>query len=228
LTLDSTYFLTGVDVQSLDSRGTIVVVGDSMTGSGATKWPALLAKRLADAGKNYGVMNAAVGGNRILVDSRLPYGGPSAIRRFDTDVLEQPAVRYVIVFEGINDITASRASGMDPPEPASTVDVIAGIRKLTTLAHQRGIKLYATTLAPTKGRTSVYSLENDIVRRQVNEWIRSSKDIDGYFDFGRVLADPAHPTSMNPKLDIDPPTSGHPNDAGQMALAKAIDLSRFE
>ncbi len=114
-----------VEVDSPKALGTIVAFGDSITdGVGATtganrRWPDILANRLQAAGKHWAVANAAISGNRILS----PGMGESALARFDEDVLSLPNVKYVIVFEGVNDIgnrfgpSRLRAS---PTFPAST------------------------------------------------------------------------------------------------------------
>ncbi len=47
-----------------------------------------------------GVLNAGIGGNRMLLDGL----GPNALARFDRDVLAPAGVRYLIVLEGVNDL----------------------------------------------------------------------------------------------------------------------------
>src|SRR5690606_29373667 len=99
-------FLSGIEVDSPDALGTIVAYGDSITdGVGATpganrRWPDVLANRLQDAGLEWAVANAAISGNRVLRAGM----GESALARFDEDVLSLPNVKYLIVFEGVNDI----------------------------------------------------------------------------------------------------------------------------
>jgi lysophospholipase L1-like esterase len=52
------------------------------------------------ANENWAVVNAGIGGNRVL-----RYGlGPSALARFDRDVLSVPGLKAIILLEGINDI----------------------------------------------------------------------------------------------------------------------------
>src|SRR5687767_6502263 len=99
-------FLSAVEVDSPDALGTIVAYGDSITdGVGAPpgangRWPDILANRLQEAGREWAVANAAISGNRVLS----PGMGESALSRFDEDVLSLPGVKYMIVFEGVNDI----------------------------------------------------------------------------------------------------------------------------
>src|SRR5213075_1267157 len=106
------------------------------------RWPDYFSRRLAKAGIRRGVLNAGIGGNRILNDGT----GPSAIGRLDRDVLSQPGVTHVIVLEGINDIGQARAN----PSP-SAQDLIAAYRQLIDRAHARGLRIYGATLTPFEG-----------------------------------------------------------------------------
>lgn len=226
----ATYFLVGVDVDDAESRGTIVALGDSITEGGTDRWPALLAQRLSDAGKRYGVVNAGIGGNRLLSDVKGVSGiyGQSALSRFDREVLEQPTARYVIVYEGINDLGLGETSQLDGSRPPQLADLVAAIRRLATRAHRQGIKIYAATLGPFEGarNPTYYSSRKNTLRGEINHWIRTSKDVDGYFDFDHALADPDHPNRLNPEYD-----SGdhlHPNPEGERALSQAVDISKFD
>lgn len=228
--LRAVYFLTGVDVESSIYRGTIVAIGDSMTDCGALIcWPELLAQQLAEQGKQYGVLNAALGGNRLLRDSKIPYGGESALARFNRDVLDQPSVKYVILYEGINDLAVWFHDGFNSSlMPVKAQEIVKGIEKLAERTHQRGLKFYVATLAPTGGATAhgFDSLEKNKVREEINAWIRTTNAVDGYIDFDRALADPTRPDRQNMELNIGDHL--HPNQAGQRALSRAIDLSLFE
>jgi lysophospholipase L1-like esterase len=64
------------------------------------------------------------------------------------------------------------------------------------------------------------------MRQTVNAWIRTSGQFDAVVDFDVVTRDPERPERLRPEFD-----SGdhiHPNDAGNAAMADAIDLSPFE
>jgi hypothetical protein len=50
--------------------------------------------------------------------------GPSALSRFDRDVLSVPGAKFLIILEGINDIT--HPAGNSLPEQAVTPDQIIG------------------------------------------------------------------------------------------------------
>ena len=92
-TVAERYFLTRVEVSSPENCGAVVTLGDSITdGRGSTpdadrRWPDRLAERLQEQGLRFGVVNAGISGNRILHDLPEMVCGPSALSRFDRDVL---------------------------------------------------------------------------------------------------------------------------------------------
>src|SRR5206468_6268853 len=132
-TITSWPFLKGIDVKVSAADAAIVAFGDSITdGALSTKdtnarWPDVLARRLQADKKTsgYGVLSEGIGGNRILHDVT----GPSALARFDRDVISQAGVKYVIVLEGINDI-GHAADPVKPYDVVSADDLIAGYTQL--------------------------------------------------------------------------------------------------
>ena len=239
----SWFFLTGVSVAASARGASIVALGDSITDGFNTtldanhRWPDFLARRLQARPelRQVGVLNKGVGGNRLLHDGRgLPgpfegFGpilGPSALARFDRDVLAQPGVRYVVVLLGINDIGLPGVFG--PPEEEVTVaDMIAGYRQLIARAHDSGLSAYGATVTPFEGTVfpGYYTAAREAKRLAVNRWIQTSGEWDAVIDFDRAVRDPGHPLRLLPRYD-----SGdhlHPNDAGMRAMADAIPLSLF-
>jgi lysophospholipase L1-like esterase len=109
----------------------------------------------------------------------------------------------------------------------SADDIIAGLTQMIERAHERGLRIYACTLTPFEGTFPGYfTPEGEVKRETVNQWIRTGGAYDAVIDFEKAVRDPNHPTRMLPAYD-----SGdhlHPNDAGYMAMANAIDLSLFE
>jgi lysophospholipase L1-like esterase len=234
-TVSSWPFLTGVDVMAPKAGATIVTFGDSITdGSRSTadtnrRWPDILANRLLAARKNHlAVVNAGIGGNRILHDgagANGPQYGPSALARFERDALAQPGVEYIIVLEGVNDI--GHPGGAAPmSEDVSAQDMIAGLRQLIERAHERGRKIFGATIMPftTMPLTAATSPKEE-KRQAVNQWIRGRNDFDGVIDFDKTVRDPNQPIGFLAAYD-----SGdhlHPNDAGHKAMGEAVDLSLF-
>jgi lysophospholipase L1-like esterase len=234
-TVSSWPFLTGVDVMAPKADAAIVTFGDSITdGSRSTtdtnrRWPNILANRLlAERKSHLAVINAGIGGNRILHDgagANGPQYGPSALARFERDVLAQPGVEYVIVLEGINDI--GHPGGAAPmSEDVSAQDMIAGLRQLIERAHEWGLKIFGATIMPftITPLTAATSPKED-KRQAVNQWIRGRNDFDGVIDFDKTVRDPDQPIRFLPAYD-----SGdhlHPNDAGHKAMGEAVELSLF-
>lgn len=226
-TVDSWYFLDGVDVNAVNGSRSIVTLGDSITDgahstrNGNDRWPDVLAGRLQQdaALKHVGVLNQGIGGNRVLNDQ----AGPNALARLDRDVLSQSGARYVIILESINDI--GRLHRLSAPEDnIDAQNLEEGLRQIAEAAHEHGMKVYGATLTPYQG-AAYYSDKGEQVREAVNDWIRTSKTFDGVVDFDKITRDPQNPQQFNPQYD-----SGdhlHPNDAGYKAMGEGIDLALF-
>ncbi|MGD0907832.1 MAG: SGNH/GDSL hydrolase family protein, partial [Candidatus Acidiferrales bacterium] len=209
------------------SVGAIVTFGDSITeGARSTpdtnsRWPDVLAKRLmAQPGSvKPAVLNAGIGGNRVLTDA-LYNSGVDALARFERDAVDQAGVAYVIVLEAINDIGNARQN----PTPTAE-DLIAGHKQLIEVAHTKGLRIYGATVTPFEA-ANYFTKEGEAKREALNQWIRTSKAYDGVIDFDLATRDPANPTRLLPLYD-----SGdhlHPNDAGYKAMGDAIDLTLFK
>nr|WP_212915019.1 GDSL-type esterase/lipase family protein [Streptomyces sp. TS71-3] len=215
--------LAGVEVSG--GPGSLVVLGDSITDGEKSlpdtnhRWPDLLAARLRAQGAvpRLGVLNAGISANRVVTD-RYPgdgvstdVGGVSALHRLERDVLAQPSVRTVVVFQGVNDV---RWGG-------TAEQVLAGLREIAARTHAHGLRVLAATIAPCEGER-MCTAAADAERTAVNSALRAGDGgFDAVLDFDRVLRDPEHPTRLLPAYD-----SGdhlHPSDAGYTALADAVD-----
>jgi lysophospholipase L1-like esterase len=169
----------------------------------------------------FAVINAGIGGNRVLSSG----WGKSALARFDRDVARISAVSHVIVLEGINDIGRGGKSlllGDNPP--LDVADLIAGYRQLIARAHARGMRVVMGTLTPFAGAT-FFSAEREGQRSAINKWIRGSGEPDAVIDFDAALRDPHNPLRLRPAYD-----SGdhlHPNESGYRAMGDVIDISIF-
>jgi lysophospholipase L1-like esterase len=226
--IESWPFLKGVDVKADEKAAAIVAFGDSITdGAHSTRnanarWPDVLSRRLLADKKtaNLSVLNEGIGGNRVLHDGY----GPSALARFDRDVLAQAGVKYLIILESINDI----GHAQDPHRPYDVVsadDLIAGLSQLATRAHTHGIKVFGATLTPYVG-AKYSSPVGETMRAAINEWIRTTNQLDGVIDFDKVTRDPANPTVFLPADDSG--DNLHPGDAGYKAMGDSIDLKLFK
>jgi lysophospholipase L1-like esterase len=226
--IESWPFLKGIDVKADDKAAAIVAFGDSITdGAHSTRnanarWPDVLARRLLADKKtsNLGVLNEGIGGNRILHDGY----GPNALARFDRDVLAQAGVKYLIILESINDI----GHAQDPKRPYDVVsadDLIAGLSQLAARAHTHGIKVFGATLTPYVG-AGYSSPAGEAMRQAINQWIRTTSQLDGVVDFDKATRDPANPAVFLPANDSGDKL--HPGDAGYKAMGDSIDLKLFK
>ena len=220
-------WLAGVDVVNASATGVIVALGNSITdGAGSSadsnsRWPDVLARRLlASKEPAKAVVNAGIGGNGVLS----PITGPSALARFDRDVLMQPGVTHVILLEGINDLSRGAASA-DPRDNVTADDIIFGYQQLIGRAHERGLVILGATLTPMANMTRPTTPAVDATRRAVNQWIRTSGAFDGVIDFEAATRDPSQPDRFLPAYDAGDHL--HPSDAGYKAMGEYIDLTLF-
>jgi lysophospholipase L1-like esterase len=223
------YFLSAVEVLASANTAAVAILGDSISdGRGSTtdgndRWTDNLARRLHAASPNapIAVLNVALGGNRLLRDGV----GPSALARFDRDVLSLPGVKWLIVLEGINDIgtaAGARAKG----EWATTADdVIHAYEQIIERAHAHDILVYGATLMPFGGFEPYDTPEAEKERQRVNTWIRTGGRFDGVIDFDAVTRDPERPTRLSPKVDVGDRL--HLSPAGYRIMADAVDLALF-
>ncbi|MGW0423949.1 SGNH/GDSL hydrolase family protein [Streptomyces sp. NPDC003015] len=220
-------YLTALDVLGDEADGTVVAFGDSLTdGKNSTldanaRWPDFLNRRLRSAlaaGRDlprYSVVNAGIGGNRVLADARgRPLENQAGIRRFRRDVLDRPNVKIVVIDLGINDILRT-------PGTVDAGKLLTGLRDLVRQAHARGIKVVGATLMPV-GKRTTWTEAREGVRQTVNAEIRAGRVYDAVVDFDKALRDPYNPLGLRAMYD-----SGdrlHPNDTGYERMAAVFDL----
>ena len=224
--------LSDVEVQDAVQRRTIVTIGDSITdGYGIAdnsnrRWPDDLAGRLAasPAVHSFSVVNAGIGGNRVLLDGL----GPNLMARFDRDVIARPGVTHAILLEGVNDLgVLTREHPVDAATHQAMVrQIIAAYRQLVERAHAHGIRLIIGTITPFQGNAYYHpGPETEADRQAINRFIRTAGIFDGVIDFDRAVRDPTKPDRLLPAYD-----SGdhlHPSMAGYQAMAEAVPLSLF-
>lgn len=230
--VDHWYQVTAIDVQAGPDAAAVVALGDSITdGHGATtngndRWTDVLAARLqsAPATRDVGVSNQGIGGNHLLTDGL----GPNALARFDRDVLAPAGVRWVIVFEGVNDLGGLARNGeVTQAEHAAFVQkVIAAYGQMIARAHAHGLRVYGATITPYAGSGYYHPGPlSEADRQAVNAWIRASGHFDATIDFDAVVRDSQHPDRLAPAYDCG--DHRHPSPAGYKAMADAIPLSLF-
>ena len=223
---DHWYVINGIDVEASKSAAAVAIIGNSITdgrGSGTNKqnrWPDILAQRLLKnkATKDVAVLNMGIGGNAVLRGGL----GPTALNRFERDILNQEGVRWVIIMEGVNDLGGTRSK-----EAAEQVakGLIEAYKKMIDEAHAQGLKVYGGTITPIV-KSFYYTDYREVARNTVNEWIRTSGRFDAVIDFDKAIRNPEDISSILPEAQ-----SGdylHPNETGYVMMGEAIDLSLFE
>lgn len=218
------WVISGMDVMaSADAKG-IVAIGDSITdGRGVdpnanNRWTDDLAARLQAnaATKNISLMNQGIGATNLAgTDPK------SAESRFARDVLGQSGVKYVIIFDGVNDIGGG----------ASFDSLKAVYDKLIKAAHDKSLIVYGATILPFGGNSydnttsATMPGSHEQVRVQVNNYIKSSA-FDGVIDFDAALTDGKTPT---PGLLAAANSADklHPGPAGYKMMSDKVDLTQF-
>ncbi len=230
--IDHWYFVTAIDVLAPAGAASVVALGDSITdGHGATtngndRWTDVLAARLQHlpATRNIGVSNQGIGGNHLLTDGL----GPNVLARFDRDVLAPAGVRWLIVFEGVNDLGGlARLAEVPAAQHAALVQrVLAAYAQVIARAHAHGLRVIGATITPYTGSNYYHPGPlSEADRVAVNQWIRTPGHFDAVVDFDQVVRDPQQPNSLLPAYD-----SGdhlHPSPAGYRAMGDAIPLTLF-
>lgn len=226
-TVVSWYYISGMEVVANPSAKAIVAIGDSLTdGRGSDtdmndRWTDDLEARIQAnaATSNVAMLNMGIGGS-VLVGTT----GTAAQARFPRDVLGQAGVRYVIVWDGVNDIGGGASFATMMPVYAS----------LISQAHANGLLIYGVTITPF-GTNAYYTPATEMVREQVNAYIRTPGVFDGVLDFDSVVTDEpdggtdgGSPPALLPQYDTWAETDGlHLNPAGYQAVANSVNLTLF-
>ena len=233
-TTTSWYFLDAVDVMAPENTVVVCAFGDSITDgtlstlNGDDRWPDVLSRRLHAAyGNRVSVVNAGIGGNRILTPESYPppqpfAGGPSALQRLDRDLFGLSGVSAVVLLEGINDISSG----------ASADAIIAGMKELVSRVKAKGIKIVGATITPSLTANGNSGTPDANVRRQaVNTFIRTGGIFDAVADFDAATVDP-ETGALRDEFVPNSTIGGagdrlHPNRAGYQAMGNAVDLKIF-
>jgi lysophospholipase L1-like esterase len=209
------FFVSQIQVQANQSTRAIVALGDSITDGACSDvdanggWPEQLSKRLGAA--PIAVINAGIGSNRFTASDG---AGLRGLQRLP-ELLKRTNVKWLIVLEGVNDISY---------EHITPNDLIAAYKTVIEQAHAANIKVFGVPILPF-GNSRKDVDNNDQTRVAVNAWIRTSSLFDNVIDFEPLLADPADPSSIRTELTCD---HVHPNQAGYQTMASAIDLNLFQ
>ena len=220
---DHWYTIESIDVKASNKAYSIAVLGDSITdGRGTTtngqnRWTDNLSRRLL-AGRRtrrIAVLNFGLGGNCVLRGGN----GPTVINRYEHDLLGFPSVKYIIIFEGVNDLGTTRNG------PETAANVIEVYRNIIAQAHAKGIKVIGATVMPFK-HNGYYTESREEGRQILNRWIRTGGEFDGLIDFDAEMSGKEEPDALNPIYLFENDWL-HPNAQGYKAMGDCIDLNLF-
>ncbi len=188
-----------IDVFTTDKEPIVLCYGDSIThGAGATAnigatYPEMLGKQLKRP-----ILNLGVNGDRII-----QAGGVPSI------VSDLKGIDTVVFLMGINDIIGDKQFNLERYVQCAR-QVIDGCR-------DKKMKVFIGTITPSKGYKDFDAdPAKEIVRNEINSWIRTKSGADGVIDFDATLDDPAKPGTMKADCQSD---WIHPNDKGYKEMA---------
>ena len=223
--------IASLDVLTDASGYSIVVAGDSTV---ADNFPEYLARAVCQQNniENVGVSGKGLIGNRLLA-SGLGLGsqidGASLLARFERDVLSESGVEYVIIKIGANDIIypvcASVLQQYPGTKQPSAETIINGYRRIFDMCHEAGVKVVVASITQWKNHSRDYFNEGVQYNRteaefqadwqiakDVNEWLASTDEHDGFVDLTEVSANPLDKDALSPEYTTD---GLHPSDICQ-------------
>ena len=212
-----------VEVPDDSPSGAVAILGNSITdGRGSTtnqqnRWADVLSRRLLanEPTSNIGVLNMGIGGNCVLGGGL----GPAAVNRYQRDLFGQEGVKWIILFEAVNDLGGAQ-NGVQTAK--RIIDVY---KQIIREAHQKGIRVFGATITPFKGN-NYYTVDHEKGRSTINKWIRTTKMLDGVIDFDQAVRNPQDTIAMQSQFLFENDWL-HLNAKGYETMGGCIDLSLF-
>jgi lysophospholipase L1-like esterase len=135
--------------------------------------------------------------------------------RFESQILAQPGVRWVLVLEGVNDVGGG----------ASTLELTTAFQTVIDQARARSLPIYGIPILPFAGNAMYDDDARQLVRTEVNAWISQPGRFDRALPLDEAVSDGKLPAALQEAYDSG--DSLHLNPAGYQRLADAVDLSLF-
>jgi lysophospholipase L1-like esterase len=209
-TRDRWYFINAIEVMAPSDAYAIALLGDSITdGYGVlnrfARWGDFMTLAIQSDGRiadNRSVLNFGMGANNLTSSNTNQDAG---VIRFERDVLTRDKIKWLIVFEGINDIIGGVQAQV----------IIDAYSQIIQKAREKGILVYGSPITPNGPNA---------VRTAVNDWVRTSGAFDQVIDFDATIRDPSNVDSILPMYNND---GLHPSLAGYEAMGNSVDLSLF-
>ena len=220
---DHWYNILALEVEAPETAGAVAILGNSITdGRGSTtneqnRWADVLSRRLLanEPTSQVGVLNMGIGGNCVLAGGL----GPTASSRYQRDLFGQEGVKWIILFEAVNDLGGAQ-NGVQTAK--RIIDVY---KQIIREAHQKGIYVFGATITPFKGN-SYYSADHENGRSTINKWVRTTKMLDGVIDFDKAVRNPQDTIAMQSQFLFENDWL-HLNAKGYETMGGCIDLNLF-
>ena len=220
---DHWYNILALEVEASEKAGAVAILGNSITdGRGSTtnqqnRWADVLSRRLLanEATNHVGVLNMGIGGNCVLAGGL----GPTGSSRYQRDLLGQEGVKWIILFEAVNDLGGAQ-NGVQTAKR-----IIEVYKQIIREAHQKGIYVFGGTITPFKGN-NYYSADHENGRSTINKWIRTTKMLDGVIDFDKAVRNPQDTIAMQSQFLFENDWL-HLNAKGYETMGGCIDLNLF-
>src|SRR5690606_39235647 len=152
------FVISSMEVRAPQSAGAVAILGNSITdGFGVTndaftRWTDAFTTRLLAHARTstVGVLNGGIGAGNLVS------GGVSTagLLRYKRDLFDHAAVKWVILYIGVNDIGNSGCS------MTTSNNVINAFTTIADSARARGIKVYGATITPFNGN-NYYSTNSE-------------------------------------------------------------------
>lgn len=226
----SWYVVEGIEVENPKSAGTVVACCDSVSITGQVdagmRWPEILSRQLQErwGDRAPSVIQTTLSGQRLLTSSHY---AESSVSRFERDVLGETNVKAVLLFVGVNDLGVPQMPPVDiysPTNDVSAEEMIEGYKRIVAMARARGVPIFGATVTPGSGYVHLgspyWSPAQEVKRRKINAWLRSTGIFDRVFDFAAAVQNPLDEEYYRPGASFD---NIHPSDSGQYLIAKSID-----
>ena len=224
------YFLNTIDVFTEEKNHALICYGDSIT---CLSWPNFLSERAFKNGNgNVSIIRRAVCGTRILRQyDCITYQayGLKGSKRFPIES-KVAGASGIIIHHGINDIIHPVGVEVNKFRPWSDMptvqDLIDGVKKIyVEPARKMGLKVWSATLLPIFGWRT-YNEDREKVRKEFNEWLRTSKDFDGCIDFDKAVRDSKKSESF--AADCDSGDHLHPSEKACQLMADEVPSCLIE
>ena len=220
---DHWYNILALEVEAPEEAGAVAILGNSITdGRGSTtnqqnRWADVLSRRLLanEPTSQVGVLNMGIGGNCVLGGGL----GPTGSSRYQRDLLGQEGVKWIILFEAVNDLGGAQ-NGVQTAK--RIIDVY---KQIIREAHAKGIYVFGATITPFKGN-NYYSADHEKGRSTINRWIRTTQMLDGVIDFDEAVRNPQDPEAMQSQFLFENDWL-HLNAKGYETMGECIDLNLF-